>query len=134
VTSADTAYLDASAALKLVMREPETPALSRALTHWRKMASSALLRVEVVRAVRRAGLPGFLGEARRQLADIYLIGLDNDVLERAAVLDPTSVRSLDAIHLAAALSLGAELGALLTYDERMSAAAQALGLPVSSPR
>ena len=73
-------------------------------------------------------------QAQRQLGTIHLIRLDDELLERAAELEPPTVRSLDAIHLAAALSLGSDLAALVTYDERMTSAAQAIGLPVVSPR
>jgi predicted nucleic acid-binding protein len=72
--------------------------------------------------------------ARRHLERMVLVGLDDQILERAAALDPPSLRSLDAIHVATALSLGVNLVALVTYDERMIAAAQELGLPVASPR
>ena len=72
--------------------------------------------------------------ARRQLASIDLIRLDDDLLERAAGIEPSTARSLDAIHLATALGLGIDLAAVVTYDARMSAAAQALGLPVIAPR
>jgi predicted nucleic acid-binding protein len=43
------------------------------------------------------------------------------------------MRSLDAIHLAAAMSLGPDLGVVVTYDERLAAAADLLGLPIASP-
>lgn len=132
--SAEVAYLDTSAVVKLLMREPETAALRRRLRSWRKRSSAALLRVELLRAVKRAGLPRLLAEARRQLRGISLIRLDDDLLERAAELEPPSVRSLDAIHIAAALSLGPDLAAIITYDERMSQAAAAIGLPVVAPR
>jgi predicted nucleic acid-binding protein len=72
--------------------------------------------------------------ARRQLANIDLVRLDDDLLERATDIEPATVRSLDAIHLATALSIGSDLAAVVTYDARMSAAAQALGLPVIAPR
>jgi uncharacterized protein len=71
--------------------------------------------------------------ARRQLDSIALIRLDDDVLARAAEIEPPTVRSLDAIHLACALGLGSDLAAVVTYDARMSSAAQALGLPVIAP-
>src|SRR5207302_10998752 len=132
--SAEVAYLDASAVVKLLMQEPETAALRRRLQTWPERASAALLRVELLRTVRRAGLPRLFADARRQLASIHLIRLDDDLLDRAAELEPPSMRSLDAIHLAAALGLGADLGAVVTYDARMSSAAQALGLPVIGPR
>ncbi len=136
MTSAKTAYLDTSAVVKLLMREPETAALRRGLRRWPRRASAALLRVEILRAVKRAGLPRLMAEARRQLEGIHLIliRLDDDLLDRAADLDPPTMRSLDAIHLAAALSLGEDLAAVVTYDERMGVAANALGLSVASPR
>lgn len=132
--SADVAYLDASAVVKLLVREAETQALRRRLRSWPRRASSALLRVELLRTVRRAGLPRLMEGARRQLAGIDLIRVDDDLLERAAEIQPPTVRSLDAIHLAAALSLGSDLAAVVTYDTRMGTAAQALGLPVIAPR
>jgi predicted nucleic acid-binding protein len=132
--SAEVAYLDTSAVVKLLVREAETTALRRRLRSWPRRASSALLRVELLRTVRRAGLPRLMEGARRQLASIDLIRLDDDLLERAAEIEPSTMRSLDAIHLATALDLGSDLAAVVTYDARMSAAAQALGLPVVAPR
>ena len=132
--SAEVAYLDASAVVKLLVREAETTALRRRLRSWPRRASSALLRVELLRTVRRAGLPRLMEGARQQLASIDLIRLDDDLLERAAEIEPSTVRSLDAIHLATALGLGSDLAAVVTYDARMSAAAQMLGLPVIAPR
>lgn len=134
MTSAEVAYLDTSAVVKLLLREPETAALRRRLRGWPRRASAALLQVEVLRAVRRASLPRLMTEARRHLEGIHLIRLDDELLDRAADLDPPAMRSLDAIHLAAAMSLGDDLAAVITYDERMSAGAHALGLPVFSPR
>lgn len=132
--SAEVAYLDASAVVKLLVRESDTTALRRRLRSWPQRASSALLRAELLRTVRRAGLPRLMEGARRQLTSIDLIRLDDDLLERATGIEPFTVRSLDAIHLATALSLGSDLGAFMTYDTRMSTAAQALGLPVIAPR
>jgi predicted nucleic acid-binding protein len=51
----------------------------------------------------------------------------------AAQIGGTALRSLDAIHLATALSISDELGALITYDYRMVSDGQAIGLPVLSP-
>jgi predicted nucleic acid-binding protein len=60
--------------------------------------------------------------------------MDRDVLDRAATLAPgTLLRSLDAIHLATAQLLGAELRAVVTYDTRMAQAALSLGMSVASP-
>ena len=69
---------------------------------------------------------------RRAIAGLALIRLDDRLLDAAADL-PQSLRSLDAIHIATAQSLGPELAALVTYDESMARVAQALGIPVASP-
>ena len=129
-------YLDSSALVKLVQREAESEALRRYLRSHRsdERVASDLARVEVVRSV-LAGGPAAVAHARRQLARVYLVALDRDVLDRAATLAPgLLLRSLDAIHLATAQLLGADLRAVLTYDVRMSTVAVSLSLPVVSPR
>ena len=132
--NADVAYLDTSAVVKLLVREVETSSLRRHLRRWPRRSSAALTRVELVRTINRAGLSHLLPQARRQLLALHLIRLDDQLLDRAAELDPPGLRSLDAIHLAAALSLGSDLAALITYDQRMAVAAESLGLPVMSPQ
>src|SRR5438094_9349284 len=104
--NADIAYLDASAAVKLLMTERESPALRRWLRPRPVRASASLLRVELVRVVRRAGLPRLIPEARKLSAGVHLIHLDDSLLDRAADLDPTDPRTLDAIHLAAGARRG----------------------------
>jgi predicted nucleic acid-binding protein len=131
--SAEVAYLDTSAAVKLLMTERESPALRRWLRRRPERASAALLRVELVRVVRRAGYPRLIPEARKLLTGVHLIRLDDAVLERAADMDPTELRSLDSIHLAAAASLGDDLAAVVSYDDRLLAAATSLGLPTATP-
>ena len=131
--SADVAYLDTSAAVKLLMTERESPALRRWLRRRPARASAAVLRVELVRVVRRAGLPRLIPEARKLLAGVHLIRLDDALLDHAADLDPIEPRSLDSIHLAAAVSLGDDLAAVVSYDERLLAAATSLGLPTATP-
>src|SRR5260370_17115736 len=107
--SADVAYLDTSAAVKLLMTERESPALRRWLRRRPARASAALLRVELVRVVRRAGLPRLIPEARKLLAGLHLIRLDDALLDHAGDLDPIELRSLDSIHLAAAVTLASYL-------------------------
>jgi predicted nucleic acid-binding protein len=131
--SAEVAYLDTSAAVKLVIDELESPALREWLSGRPVRASAALLRVELIRVVRRAGLPRLLPEARRLLSGVHLIRLEDALLDRAANLDPTELRSLDSIHLAAAASLGDDLAAVVSYDERLLTAAASLGLPTATP-
>lgn len=126
-------YLDSSAIVKLVLPEAESTALRLELARNRERCSSALVRVEVLRAVRRAN-PSFetLQRAAAVLERIALVPLDDRVLSTAAELDPPGLRSLDAIHLATALSLF-DLNALVAYDQRLLAAASAAGLRTMAP-
>jgi hypothetical protein len=128
----DVAYLDSSAIVKAVVREPESAALRRALRRFPLHASAALARTEVLRAVRRAE-PAAVPRAYAALEKLLMIELDETLLDAAGVLDPPAIRTLDAIHLSAAQTLASELGALITYDDSMTRAAVALGFPVSAP-
>ena len=126
-------YLDSSALVKLVVAEPESSALRRYLGEEPGRASCALARVEVLRAVRGHGAPA-LTRARRLLERLNLVQIDEELLDAAAALDPRVLRSLDAVHLAAAQVLGGELTAVVTYNRRMAAAAGLLDLTVAAPR
>lgn len=125
------AYLDSSAFVKTIIREPESERLLAWLADWPERASCALLRTEAVRAVRPAGEQA-ITRARSILTTIPLVRLDDRLLDAAAELRPR-LRSLDAIHISAAQSLGVELGVVVTYDLRMRHAAEELGLPVAAP-
>lgn len=125
-------YLDSSAAVKFVVKEQESAALNAWLPNEVRFTSSALLRTEVLRAVRRQE-PAQLGRARQAIAKVALHAIDSDILESAGGLAPSALRSLDAIHLATALRLADELEMIVTYDRRMIEGARALGLPVASP-
>ncbi len=128
-------YLDSSAIVKLVQQESESAALRRFLRRHRddRRVTSALARVEVVRAVDDGG-PDAIALARSQLASVDQIALDAALLDDAATLrSDAPVRTLDAIHLASARALGADLRALVTYDQRMYAAGRDLGLVVEAP-
>jgi predicted nucleic acid-binding protein len=127
-------YLDSSALVKLVQREPESAALRRFLRRLGAagLVTSALARVEVVRAVGDGG-PAAIAQARRLLARVDQINIDRDLLDAAAALPGVSLRTLDAIHLAAAVSLGSALQSVVTYDVRMQAVATALGLATDAP-
>ncbi len=127
------AYLDSSAFVKLIVAEPESSALRRAITRWPQRASSTLLRAETVRALRRSGNTAQLPAARRLLGAISMVRIDEPLLDRAADLEPGDLRTFDAIHLAAALQIGQDLGVLIAYDIRLKAAAEAYGLAVESP-
>jgi len=126
------AYLDSSAIVKLVVIDEHAPALRDWLTIRPDRVSCALARTEVVRAVRGLG-PTFVMTAQSALRHLALISLDDELLYSAARLHPPDLRSLDAIHLASALSLGDDLEAIVTYDRRMIEGATALGLVTVSP-
>ena len=126
--------LDSSALVKLVLDEPESAALERWLTSRAPLSVTAsdLVRVELIRAVARAA-PAGVPRARTLLAGVDLVPITRDLLETAAELGPPSLRSLDALHLATALSLGSALDAFVVYDERLAEAATDAGLPVVAP-
>jgi predicted nucleic acid-binding protein len=126
-------YLDTSALTKLVVAEPETRALRTWLRNKREPVACDLARAELIRAVRRS-VPERLLQARAVLDSLTLIEVTPAVFEQAGRLDPPSLRSLDAIHLAAALDLGDDLESLVTYDERLAEAAGVHGIPVTAPR
>jgi predicted nucleic acid-binding protein len=94
--------------------------------------ASALVEVEVVRAVRRA-VPELLERATRVVAQIAVIEPSESIRSRTAVLEPVTLRTLDALHLATALEIADELDGLVTYDRRMSDAADNLGLTILAP-
>jgi len=125
-------YVDSSAIVKLVASESETPALSKFLVNRHPLISSALATTEVHRAVLPLG-ESFLRQATDVLSRIELVRVSNEVLEDAGRLKPTSLRSLDAIHLATAALFGNTLSGLITYDGRMLGAAESLGWNVHSP-
>jgi predicted nucleic acid-binding protein len=126
------AYLDASALVKVVVRETEHDALRAHLAGIADRATSVVAGVEVPRAVARA-----LGSVPLPLAGLtertVVIGLDPTIVARAAALRPLTLRSLDAIHLASAMELGGDLASFVTYDRRLADAARDAGLPVESP-
>lgn len=126
------AYLDSSALVKLVVAEPESAALRRHLRSRPIRVSCAFARVEVVRAVRSHGRDA-TARARRVLARTRLLRVDDALLDAAAFLDGGVLRSLDAIHLAAAQAFGDSLRELVTYDARMTQAAKSVGLATAAP-
>lgn len=131
-SSPELAYLDSSALVKLIVLEAETVALRRELLRWPRRVCSLLGAVEVTRTARRLGLK-VMPFAPRVLSGVRLLAID-PVISTAMGIGGPLLRSLDAIHLASAAVLGEELGALITYDQRMLIEAQTLGLPVLCPR
>jgi uncharacterized protein len=126
-------YVDTSALAKLVVAEAESAALVAWLDDTgRDLVSSDLARTELVRAVRRA-VPDRLVRARAVLDAVTLVELTTATFEAAGRLDPTLLRTLDALHLAVALDLGDDLEGIVTYDERLAGAARAHGVAAHAP-
>ena len=95
--------------------------------------SSELSTVELLRTCRRIDEHA-IADAVLLLQGIDLLPVDRSVIEHAAVVGPSQLRSLDAIHLASALSVQSDLVAFVAYDTRLGSAASSLGLEVASPR
>jgi predicted nucleic acid-binding protein len=125
-------YLDASAIVKLAVREKETTVLRRYLRRRRPLLSSALSRTEVLRALLPSG-ENAVRRGRETLSHFDLVRINDRILGAAGTLLPADVRSLDAIHLATAQQLGNDLGPFVTYDTRLAEAASSLGFRVTSP-
>jgi predicted nucleic acid-binding protein len=132
-------YLDASALVKLVRAEPETPAL-RAFLAGADLVSSELVLTEVPRALRRAAarhpalpLQALLERCGELLDAIALLPLDRALLAAAGALSEPALRALDAIHVAAAVDVS-PIDAFVGYDQRQSAAARLAGLRTVAPR
>lgn len=119
--------------MKVVLREPQEDALRAEMSAWDGYVSSALLGVEAVRACSRHHRE-YVEDAREWLHHMALVPIDADVLDDATSLEPARLRSLDAIHLATALSVRDKVGAFFTYDERLAEAAERHDLPLAGHR
>lgn len=126
-------YADTSALVKLLVAEPETSALRAALAAFTgSLSSSELTIAELTRTAARAGVPP--PASHRLLSQLDLLALDRSLLGRAGRLPSapgTFLRTADAIHLAAAMSLGE--AQVLTYDRRQAQCAAQHGFTVWSP-
>jgi hypothetical protein len=127
-------YLDSSAIVKFIVAEPE----SASLASWRAglgpddvLITCELAIAEVLRAVRR--VDGDVDVALAHLGALDHLVMDRDLLLAAGGLEPGAMRTVDAVHLAAATAVGDELGAVVTYDDRMANAARDLGLAPIAP-
>lgn len=127
-------YVDTSALVKLVFDETESAALTEWLTAMTDIpkVSSDLSTIELLRTCRRVD-DGAVEGASLLLGGIDFLPIDRAIVEKAATLFPSDLRSLDAIHLASALSVKVNLTALVAYDVRLCAAAAEAGIEVVSP-
>jgi predicted nucleic acid-binding protein len=127
------AYIDASAMVKFFISEPESAALTATVeSEWPFLMASEILPVEAARAALRAGWSD-LAPVTRWLQSVALLPLTDGIRKGAARVGPPTLRALDAIHLATALSASERIGAVLTYDKRLAAACAAAGLRVVAP-
>ncbi len=128
-------YLDTSALLKLVWEEPESAAIARWLEDRAAdvpPVTSDLGRIELLRGCRRKN-PAALASGQSLLTGIDLIPIADGVVDLATQIGDPTLRSLDAIHLASAVGLQAELTAFVSYDRRLLDAAANAGLNAVAP-
>ncbi len=124
-------YLDTSAALKLLIEEPESPALAQTVDREQPdLVAGWLLETELRRAAQRLPALG-MDVVSEFLAGVSLYEMPGSLFREAGILPGETLRSLDALHLAAAVRIGVDL--VLTYDVRMADSARLLGLSVLSP-
>lgn len=131
-------YVDTSALVKLVVREAETDAVVESAAQWERVVTSEITAIELVRAVKRAR-----SDRRADVADdrsvlevlaaIEVVPLTDDVRALAATAEPPELRTLDAIHLGSALTLGSDVDVVVTYDDRLESAARSAGLSTLRP-
>lgn len=118
--------------MKLPLHEAEHDALLVELGRWEGYVASALTALESLRACARHG--GRYEQAARMWMDgLSLLPIDDAILDIAVELEPWGLRSLDALQVATAISVGDDLGVLITYDDRMAIAAREQGLRVTQP-
>ena len=130
MTSRTVVYVDTSALGALLVEQLESDALEGWLDQTSDMlVSSDLLEIELRRLAVREGIDQ--ADVTRLLDGVSLAALDRAVYRSAGLLPMPYLRTLDALHLEAAMRLDA--AAVLTYDRRLSKAARSVGLRVVAP-
>ena len=126
-------YVETSAATKLLVEEPESTRLAarldKAAVSDDALFSSMLLETELRRLTIRADLAQTA--VTRLLERFDLVEIDPSLHREAGLLPGCHLRSFDALHLAAALRVGADV--MVTYDQRQADAADTVGLSVLAP-
>lgn len=123
-------YLDTSAFLKLIVDEEHSKPLRRAVAT-AELWSSTLLAVEAHRAGIRLGLTSAAVDQR--LAVVTFVVPSESTFKVARSIGPANLRTLDALHFAAATELGDDLDGMLTYDKRLASGCESLGIEVIAP-
>ncbi len=129
--SQDLVYIDASALLRLLFTDHETPALWAVLSAWPDVVSSEVVQVEARRAGKREGREA---DVEALLGGVTLLPFTAAIRERAGRIGTGLLRTLDAIHLATADALRPRLGLVLSYDSRQLNDGLLEGLPMLAPR
>ncbi len=118
---------------KLLLEEDESPALRVHLAAeeraGRRAAACWLSEAEIMRVAQRFDRP--LSAAMEILNRFDIAGITRDVYQRAGLLIGRDLRALDAMHIAVALTIGADQ--FISYDRRQSESAVAAGLSVLAP-
>lgn len=125
------AYVDASALAKLVLDEPGAMAMRRWYIESERVVTSRIGIIETRRACSRQAFDA--DHLAIILKSVETAELDARIADAAGLLGPTTLRTLDAIHVATALQFVPDLDAFVTYDDRLADAARSLGLPVLRP-
>ncbi len=125
-------YVDTSAVGRVLLGEPDAPAVLRDLAGFDQHVASRVMRIELRRLALRENR---LDAAVRLLDGVALIPLDDTILAASESLPPTTAATLDAIHLATALRLATAgiLDTIMTYDLRLAEGAEQHGLRVLAP-
>lgn len=125
-------YIDTSALARVMLGEPDAPAITAALAAFEQHFSSRLLAIELRRVALREAMPVV---ADALLGSVALVPMNEAILVHAETVLPATVATLDALHLSTALHLNRAglITTLLTYDERLAAGARTHGLPTIAP-
>lgn len=125
-------YLDTSALGRVLLAEPDATAIRSVLDQNDDWWSSELLVVELRRFATRESLTD---PAETLLKEVRLLGVDSAAMQRASRVAPSEVRSLDAIHLDAAIDLNGrgKIASVLTYDQQLQAGCRHHGLEIAAP-
>lgn len=130
--SGRTAYLDATAIVRLVRNDPGAAEMTALLRGMSNRVTSVVSRAEVTRAI-ALGAPEALTRAADVMARLGLVQSDLGVVTAASALRPVTLGTVGAIHVASALLLADSLDAFLTYDPAIASAARGASLPVETP-
>jgi hypothetical protein len=125
-------YIDTSSLGRVLLAEPDAGAIRELIGRYDETWSSALIIIELRRLARREDL---IAPADRMLASMRLHPIKDPAIERASRLEPVQVRTLDAIHLEAAIDLreAGTVTAVLTHDEQLQLGCTHHGIPLDIP-